>query len=343
MLPQQGPDCGIAILAGVRWGYAGFCLSCLEGKGYGVATITGLDVSRQVRRQLGYRAIAALGILVLASCSSAPPPPTASDVLPSVEQEAPAGARAVSELPPARPQLVRRAAVRLRVASVAESQKEIGAIVLRQGGDILGSQSGQPEPGSRRSAALQLRVPQEQLDETLAALAALGTVLSRQVFAEDVTNQRVDLEARLRNLRRAEQTLLEIMERSGTVADVLEVARELTATREAIERIDTSLTNLKNQIAFSSIEISIVEARATTTPVARPLGEQLQAAWQQATRALGTLSSGLLRAIVWLLVFSPYWLSFGAIAIFIRRYRRASTGQERLPATATADSENEST
>lgn len=269
-------------------------------------------------------AIAVLGALLLGSCSNtvlnSARGPAGSEVFADTDATSLVAQEPPSEVPAARPQLIRRASLRMRVESTATSREEIAEIVARQGGDILGLQEDRATSGARRSATLQLRVPQARLDRTLNELTALGTLLSQQVTAEDVSNQLVDFEARLKNLRRAEQTLLGIMERSGKVAEVLEVARELANTRQAIEQIDASLTKLKNQVAFSSIDLYLVEVRASV-PQRRSVSQQIQAVWQQATSALGSFSLGILRLLIWLFVFSPYWLSVSIFFFLIYRYR----------------------
>jgi len=289
-------------------------------------------------------AIAALSVLLLGSCSSASLTrgPEASgafaDAEAPVEEALVAQAPADTPAPPAaRPQLIRRANIRLEVESALESRNKIEAIVSRQGGDILGLQESQPSPGSQRSTVLRLRVPQASLNGALDELAGLGTVLYQEVTAEDVTSQLVDLQARLKNLRRAEDTLLEIMERSGSASDVLEVARELANTRQTIEQIDASLKNLRNQVAFSSIEVYVVEAQATT-PIARSVSQQLRETWQQSTRSLKTFSTSLLRWLVWIFVFSPYWLAIGILLYCLRflprrRRRKANRVEDRTQAS----------
>lgn len=66
----------------------------------------------------------------------------------------------------------------------------------------------------------------------------MGTVENQMITAEDVSDQLVDVQARLRNLRKSEEMVLKIMERSGSVGDVLKAANELSTIRESIERID---------------------------------------------------------------------------------------------------------
>ena len=86
-----------------------------------------------------------------------------------------------------------------------------------------------------------MRVPQNLLEKTLNELAELGAVQSRNISAEDVGEKIVDFQARLSNLRRTESNLLKIMDKSGSVKDILSVAQELSRVREQIVRFTAQL------------------------------------------------------------------------------------------------------
>ena len=206
--------------------------------------------------------------------------------------------------PASKPQLIKRADIEVILESVDAGIEQVTSIVRAQQGDILELQD-QRTSGDRRHAYLRLRVPQAQLETTLAAIGELGTVERRSITAEDVSNQLVDLQARLRNLRKSEEALLKIMDRSGSVADVLEVARELSHVREMIEQIDAQLKNLQTQVSYSSINLSLT-AEAVTAPSQRPLAEKVGTTWQQATQSVSALTVSLLQIGLWLLVYSPY-------------------------------------
>ncbi|MCZ0901313.1 DUF4349 domain-containing protein, partial [Microcoleus sp. HI-ES] len=146
----------------------------------------------------------------------------------------------------------------------------------------------------------------------LDTLAKLGTVENRSLTAEDVTDQLVDSEARLRNLRKSEEMVLKIMERSGSVGDVLKAAQELSNIRESIERIDAQLKSLRNQVAYSTISLTLeaaVSAQQTPEP---SLGLRVQETWGKATHSVGELTLGLFGLGIWLLAYSPYLLLIGA-------------------------------
>jgi hypothetical protein len=239
------------------------------------------------------------------------------------EQAAANALQAGSNVPAARPQLIKRAYLTLTVTSVDDSLTAVTQILNTQQADILDLQDQQPSAGDRRQAYLRLRVPEANLEATLKALSGLGTVQQQSISAEDVSNQLVDLQARLRNLRKSESALLKLMERSGSIADVLEVSRELSRVREQIEQLDAQEQSLQTQVSYATVELTLAAAVATpTTP--RPLGERATATWQTASHSVGEFTVGLMQLGLWLLAYSPY-LAVAALAAVLgyRQLRRA--------------------
>jgi hypothetical protein len=230
---------------------------------------------------------------------------------------------AAAEVPRSQPQLIKKAQLNLLVKSIDQSIREISAIVQKQQGDILGLQDSKPQdPSSRPTASLQIRVPQNKLETTINALAKLGTVQNRSLTVEDVTSQLVDSEARLRNLRKSEEMVLKIMERSGSVGDVLKAAKELSTIRESIERLDAQLKSMRNQVAYSTINLNLEAAISAAAPAQPSLGLRMQETWGKATNSVSELTLSLLAFILWLLVFSPYLL-LGAGAVYgLNRLRK---------------------
>ena len=180
---------------------------------------------------------------------SAPPPPPAAQRAAGGSKTA-AVPKKAAETPATRPQLIKKADLSLVVKSIDATTKSVTNIVEKQQGDILGFQNQKPPDSSvRQTASVEIRVPQERLETTLEALAKLGTVENRSLTAEDVTEQLVDSEARLRNLRKSEEMVLKIRERTGSLGEVLTASEELSSIPESIERIDAQLKSLRNQVA----------------------------------------------------------------------------------------------
>jgi len=253
---------------------------------------------------------------------SAPPPPPSAQRAAGGSQTA-AVSKKVAETPATRPQLIKKAELSIVVKSIDATTKSVTNIVEKQQGDILGFQNQKPPDSSvRQTASVEIRVPQERLETTLEALAKLGTVENRALTAEDVTEQLVDSEARLRNLRKSEEMVLKIMERSGSVGDVLKASQELSNIRESIERIDAQLKSLRNQVAYSTISLTLeaaVSAQQTPEP---SLGLRVQETWGKATHSVGELTLGLFGLGIWLLAYSPYFLLIAAAVYGFNRFKK---------------------
>lgn len=278
-----------------------------------------------------------MGSLAIAGCAStslqqasAPSSEASADM--ATGNRAPASlpqdvAQKVAEpaMPQAQPQMVKTAQVAIKLPSVKAGLDRIRAIATQQRGDVIGLQDQAPtEPGLRHTAFLQLRIPQQNLDATLKALATLGSVESQSISAEDVSTQLVDYGARLRNLRNTEEMLLKIMNRSGSVGDVLKVAQELSNVRSSIEQIDAQLKDLQSRVAYSVVSVNLEEAVASV-PQQQPLTVQLKDSWEQATHSVGGFTTGLLKLCLWLTAYSPYWVTLAIAAIFLYRHFHPST------------------
>jgi hypothetical protein len=232
--------------------------------------------------------------------------------------------QAIAAVPQARPQLIKKAELSLVVKSIDASLKAVGAIAQRQQGDVVGLQDQKPQDTSmRHTASMQIQVPQARLDSTLEALAELGNVQSRAITVDDVSDQLVDFQSRLRNLRRSEEMLLKIMERSGSMNDVLRVTQELSNVRQSIEQIDGQLKSLQSQVAFSTISLSLAEPIAASPPPQSPVSLRMQETWGRATHSMGELTVDLLNLSIWLFVYSPYLLVVGGLgAIAYHRWQK---------------------
>ncbi|WOD40469.1 DUF4349 domain-containing protein [Nodosilinea sp. E11] len=231
------------------------------------------------------------------------------------------------------PQLVKQASLVLVLTDIDTAVTQVQTIIQQAQGDVLSLQDHRSPEGTAQQVSLTLRVPQAELDSVLEALRPLGTVQQQSLTAEDVSSQLVDLEARLKNLRQAEAALLEIMARSGEISHVLEVARELSTVREGIERMAAQQQNLRRQVAFSQIDLTL-QSPVTSVPPLRPVGETLGNTWKSATQSVKTFTVSGLKLGLWLLAFSPYWVLLAALGYGGYRLWQSHS---QPPATAEAD------
>jgi hypothetical protein len=260
--------------------------------------------------------------------NASPAPAEASDAfqnVPSVARE-----DETSPAPEASsPQLVKRADLLIILRDLEGALTAVQTTINQAQGDLLSLQDHRSPEGVAQHITLTLRVPQARLDTVLSDLRILGTVQQQSITADDVSDQLIDLEARLKNLRQSEATLLEIMERSGDIADVLEVSRELSTVRESIERMAAQQQTLKQQVVYAHIYLILKSPTAVVAPL-RPAGETLGHTWRAATRSVQAFTLGGLKLSVWLLAYSPY-LVVGVILAYggYRRWRPDPTTTTR--------------
>ncbi len=115
---------------------------------------------------------------------------------------------------------------------------------------------------ARQDHKITIRVPRARFEETLKKIEATGDVVHRDVQAEDVSDEFVDTEIRLKNARAMRDRLGELLLKA-TVKDALEIEKELHRITEEIERMEGRLKLLRDKIAFSTITV-VFDARAAS-------------------------------------------------------------------------------
>ncbi len=107
----------------------------------------------------------------------------------------------------------------------------------------------------RSDREITVRVPRDKFDELVGRIEKMGDVLHKNIAAEDVTDQYVDLDMRLRNAT-AVRDRLEKLLAGATVHDAVEIHKELSKVTEEIERFEGKLKLLRDRIAYSTITVS---------------------------------------------------------------------------------------
>lgn len=215
---------------------------------------------------------------------------TASATLANVESAADADLGAtgsvVSELPglPELGQAVVKTAeisVEVRKDTFAERFDQASLVASRYGGYV---ESSSIAGAQASSGSLVIRVPSESFDAAMSDLRALGSVTGESVSGQVVTEQFIDLEARLRTWQAQEAVLLGLMEDAKTVETTLRIQRELQDVQFRIEQIRGELRVLEDRTALASIHMSMVEVG---TPIVAEDGPRdtrpsLVEAWEKA-------------------------------------------------------------
>jgi len=190
---------------------------------------------------------------------------------------------------PARRQIIRNADLAVEDDDPGRAQRKAVAVVEQLGGFALSTdaQSSGREPGrGELRIDLVLRVPADRFEAALAGLRALGHGADReQVTGQDVTEEFIDLEARIRTERALESQLLDILKSTRTVSEMMEVHGRLADVRGEIEKMEGRRRFLDDQTALSTIRLAICG------PASR--GGRFGDAVRRATDDLVAVSSGI--------------------------------------------------
>jgi hypothetical protein len=226
--------------------------------------------------------------------------------------------------------IVRTASLELEVADVAgvllSARDEIGLL----GGYVAGSD--EYDQGDRRWASVTYRVPVDRFSEALDALRGLSErVVRESTQSAEVTATVVDLDARITNLRASEAALVEIMDRSGRMEDVLAVQMRLEDVRGQIERLEAQRASLADQAALSTLTVTWFTPVAAVTVAQEGwnFGTELDAALAQTVEALqGLASLGVWFAVVALPLLGLPLLLLVALYLWLRRRVGSGGGRE---------------
>ena len=168
------------------------------------------------------------------------------------------GRRNATDLPTGDRHVVRKATIELTTNDVRAAFLKAAMLVSAVGGEFV-QDSGLIGSGETAKANLTLRVAAERLPEVLNELRELGKVRAERTVGEDVTTQVVDLEARLRNEKRVEDELLDLMERrdDAPLKEILDLRDKLAQVRQAIERMTAQRERLGRLVSLATVLVLI--------------------------------------------------------------------------------------
>lgn len=216
------------------------------------------------------------------------------------------------------PMIARVAGITLTTKEFDKTRAGLEEILKRHNG-YMGELKVSAPSDAGRSLTATLRVPAAQLDSALAELKKLGRVEDESQGGEEVTQQYVDLQARLANGIHTEQRLTEILRtRTGKLQDVLKVELEIDRVRGEIEQMQAEKKELSKRVAFATLNTTVKEeyfAKLQSTPPST--GSRFRNA---AVDGYNTVVEGLIDVGLFLLSAGPSLLLWVAVLFFPARW-----------------------
>lgn len=166
---------------------------------------------------------------------------------------------------------------------------------------------------------LLVRIPTENFQAFLVGVSeGVPYFDQRNISQQDVSEEFIDLEARLKAKRELENRYIELLKKANTVKDMLEIERELSTIREEIEARQGRLQYLQNQVSMSTLDIRFYKTTAETG-VTQSYGQKMKNALQGGWNGISVLFLGIL--YLWPLFFVSIIIVF-LLRIFLK-YRKS--------------------
>lgn len=223
--------------------------------------------------------------------------------------------------------LKRKVATNVSLVLTVHNVKEVDTRIQQMLGDAGGyiQSSGIWQENGRMQGKMTLRVPDGKLDDFISVLETLGRVERKNISGKDVTEEYYDAAARKATLEKQEKRVLDLLNRAGSVKEMLEIENELARVRGQIESLQARLKVLDNLTDYATVNIELKDPKSISTgeTLKEPFGNRIKAAWLLGVNGVVNLVEGLVVWLVILLPYTPVFAGAGYITYRIWRKRRA--------------------
>ncbi|HEY5243124.1 MAG TPA: DUF4349 domain-containing protein [Polyangiaceae bacterium] len=254
-----------------------------------------------------------------------PPPPAAAaaPAAPTAAVAGPSGALAHDGSDSSR-RIIRTAELSIETEAFEAAASKVPALADARGGFVVSSDTArslEADGSEVVTTTVVFRVPAAAFDDAIVAVRALGTrVSSEKVTGQDVTEEYVDLEARIRAQRAVEEQYVVILREAKTIPDILAVQQKLGEVRTEIDRAEGRRRLLENETTLSTITVHVAPHIASVEASGPGFGRSVREAVHDALVVGIAIVNGAIRLVgvllpVGVLVVAPVWL-------LVRSWRR---------------------
>ncbi len=209
--------------------------------------------------------------------------------------------------------LIKEGTFSFETNDLSATRKNIDSAILRFGGYLSKDQSN--TYGNRVEQTLVVRVPADRFDSLVAAISqGVSAFDEKEIRVKDVTEEFVDVSARLTARKELEARYISLLKQAKTVTEILEIEEQLGEVREKIETMEGRLRFLKDRVGYSTLLLKFYQTTTYTKELG--FGSRLAEGFSDGWDGLKGFFIGLVT--VW-----PLWLIAGLLFWGIRRVRRS--------------------
>ena len=245
---------------------------------------------------------------------------------------APANAQAPGAQQDVQRLVIKTADLALQVDSARDAEASLRTLVGQLGGYVVKVETSGTDESM--SAQVVFRVPADRFDQALSGVQGLAKkVLARTVGGDDVTEEFIDLESRLKNLEATRDRLQSFLDKAENVDDALKVNQSLSDLQGQIEQLKGRKQFLERSAALSTISVTL-SPLPTIAPIVEDEGWQPLGVARNALRGLVGFGQGLATLVIVALVWSPVWLPILLFVLWLSRRLRRRVTPPKAPEAA---------
>ncbi|MPR35036.1 DUF4349 domain-containing protein [Salmonirosea aquatica] len=269
-----------------------------------IAVLCGLGCSCNQEQQDHQEVMAQVDLMQI-------PPPKVQEMLISPEQEADRDLQQPAETKvPTERKIIKNGTIRFDTKDAKETQAYIAKSVAEYKGFIVLESSNDQNYQIEYRTTVQ--IPADKFEEFLTVISTqVDNLRSKDISAEDVTAEYVDVESRIKTKKELEARYQQLLQKATKVEEMLAIEREMGTLRTDIESIEGRLRYLKDRVAFSTLTIIYYETPPASLGFLGKLGIGLADGW-----------NNLLEFLVAVVSLWPFWLLIAGFIFLLLRYRR---------------------
>ncbi len=213
--------------------------------------------------------------------------------------------------------IIRSGSLSIEAEKYDETESKIKQIVTGFNGYITNT-SATLNVSGKKQGTITVRVASDKFDNVIAELSKIGRVMNENITGNDVTEEYMDSEARLKTQQELESRLLKLLqEKTASLTNVVEVEQKLASVRENIERTQGRMKYLKDQASWSTLAVSVYEPALLQTSTGGGFFYELGQSVKKGLNGFTAVLSGIITIVIAL---TPIVTIMLIIAYFIRKY-----------------------
>lgn len=205
------------------------------------------------------------------------------------------------------PKIIKTANVSMEVVDYAKSKKQIDSIIVAAKAYITseGFQQSDVQLGNN----MEIKVPSAGFDGLIKSLTTVAKRVDYQnIYAQDVTEEYIDVKTRLENKRKVEKTYIDLLRKTKSIEDILKIENKLGEIRAEIESAQGRMKYIDHQVSLSTISLFFYQKlEFKYTP------DEMPSFWQKVKEALHAGWRGIVWVIIFFMKIWPLWVITAAV------------------------------